>query len=100
MAGFTLVLTPTDYYGNLRPLASASSRGFGTAPTYHVTRVLGNNIGVDVVESKVGEPSVEKPYGDGQETTDTQSSRNHLVRLSCSKHLLGEGTVGDGVTVV
>lgn len=61
---------------------------------------MGDDVGVDVVEAKLGEPSVQEPNGNRQETSDTQSGGDHLIGLACRKHLLSESTVGDGVTVV
>jgi hypothetical protein len=82
-AGVTLVLTPTDC--QQRALASSATAiivSLGVVWTYHVARILSDNVGVDVVEAKVGEPSVQKPDGDGQETSDTQSGGDHLVGLA------------------
>jgi hypothetical protein len=70
------------------------------AATRHVAAVLHDNVRMYVVEPELGELSVEKINWNRKKTSNPQSRWDHLIRLARRKHLLSQGAIGDGVTVV
>lgn len=66
----------------------------------HVAGILGHHVRMDILEAELGELPMQKVNRDGKQTSDAECRGDKVICLARGEHLLGEGAVGDGVTVV
>ena len=66
----------------------------------HIAAVLHDDVRMDILEAELGELSMQKVNRNGKQTSDAECRGDKVIRLARGEHLLGDGAVGDGVTVV